>query len=166
MTTTRIFTPLVLVAATLQCARVAAQTTTTPVPVERIAEVVTNAPVAPEAIYIGRRGGLSVIDLNGFGQGTGSIAHLRDPQQPFGFKRNPNIGRPGLLPQVRLGTSNRDAGSSGALTLTTDSSMKTLLGDLTSADAIAVGQPLDLVYNNENINRNAISAMQVNPWSD
>ena len=44
-----------------------------------------NAPVAPEAIYVGIGGaepGVSVIDLHGFGQGTGDINNTRWHAQP------------------------------------------------------------------------------------
>src|SRR4030095_14920409 len=37
------------------------------------AEPDVNAPVAPEAIYVGREGGLSIVDLDGFGEGTGEL---------------------------------------------------------------------------------------------
>ena len=58
---------------------------------------VVNAPVAPDTIYIARRGaraGISVIDLNGFGGGTGNPAY--DPLNPVvegnsNFPNNPNV---------------------------------------------------------------------------
>lgn len=43
---------------------------------------IVNAPVAPECIYVGIGGaqsGVSVIDLNGFGQGTGDLSTTRFP---------------------------------------------------------------------------------------
>jgi len=131
-----------------------------------------NAPVAPEAIYIGRGGsepGVSVIDLNGFGQGTGDLAKSQDPNYRQGFKRNPNIGQPGIFPNLSLGTSNMDAGSLGALSLTTDTQGSSLLigkSLLSQVADIDVGQPLDKVYNNENINANYTRANQTNPLTN
>lgn len=122
---------------------------------------IVNAPVAPEAIYVGIGGaepGVSVIDLNGFGQGTGDINNTRWPL-------NPNIGIPGVVPSMAPGTSNLDAGSGGVLTLTQDTNGSTrLLRDPIISDVtdIHIGAPLDLIYNNENINRNASRSNQVN----
>lgn len=122
---------------------------------------IVNAPVAPEAVYVGIGGaapGVSVIDLNGFGQGTGDINNTRWPL-------NPNIGVPGVVPSLAPGTSNLDAGGAGVLTLTQDTNGSTrllrdpIVGDVTD---IHIGAPLDLVYNNENINRNANRANQIN----
>ncbi|MFY9344042.1 MAG: hypothetical protein WAT39_16250 [Planctomycetota bacterium] len=122
---------------------------------------VVNAPVAPEAIYVGIGGaepGVSVIDLNGFGQGTGDPSNTRWPL-------NPNIGVPGVVPSMAPGTSNLDAGGRGVLTLTQDTLGSTRLlrdpvvGDVTD---IHIGAPLDLVFNNENINRNASRSNQIN----
>jgi len=120
-----------------------------------------NAPVAPEAIYIGIAGaepGVSVLDLNGFGQGTGDI---NDTNWPL----SPNIGVPGIVPSMAPGTSNLDAGGRGVLTLTQDTNGSTrLLSDpiVSEVNDIHVGAPLDLVYNNENINRNASRSNQIN----
>ena len=122
---------------------------------------IVNAPVAPEAIYVGIGGaepGVSVIDLNGFGQGTGDINDTRWPLSP-------NIGLPGVVPSMAPGTSNLDAGSKGVLTLTQDTNGNTrLLRDPIVSDVtdIHIGAPLDLVYNNENINRNASRSNQIN----
>ncbi len=123
---------------------------------------IVNAPVAPEAIYVGFGGatpGVGVIDLNGLGQGTGDLATSR-------FELNPNLQITGLHPPMAPGTSNLDAGSAGALTLTQDTTGETrLLRDPVVGDVndIHIGAPLDLVFNNENINRNASRANQVNP---
>ena len=122
---------------------------------------ICNAPVAPEAVYIGLGGaqpGVSVIDLNGFGQGTGDIHNTRWPL-------NPNIGVPGVVPSMAPGTSNLDAGSGGTLTLTKDTNGNTrLLRDPIVSDVtdIHIGAPLDLIFNNENINRNASRSNQMN----
>jgi hypothetical protein len=124
-----------------------------------------NAPVAPEAIYVGSNGpgasaGIRVIDLNGFGQGTGDLATTR-------FLLNPNLGAPGVFPTLVAGTSSRDAGGAGALTLTRDTSGSDLLargsGVQASFTEIHLGQPLDLVFNNANINVNAGNFNQRNP---
>lgn len=120
-----------------------------------------NAPVAPEAIYIGITGaepGVSVIDLNGFGQGTGDITNTR-------FPLNPNIGLTGVTPPLSPGTTNLDAGSAGTLTLVRDTNGNSrLLRDPIVSDVtdIHIGAPLDLIYNNENINANATRANQIN----
>jgi hypothetical protein len=122
---------------------------------------IINAPVAPEAIYVGIGGaepGVSVIDLNGLGQSSGDITNTRWPL-------NPNIGLPGVIPAMAPGTSNFDAGSKGVLSLTQDTNGSTrllrdpIVGDVTD---IHIGAPLDLVFNNENINRNASRANQIN----
>ncbi len=120
-----------------------------------------NAPVAPEAIYVGIGGaepGVSVIDLNGFGQGTGDINNTRWPLSP-------NIGLPGVVPSMAPGTSNLDAGGAGVLTLAQDTNGSTrLLRDPIVSDVtdIHIGAPLDLIYNNENVNRNASRSNQIN----
>jgi hypothetical protein len=122
---------------------------------------ITNAPVAPEAIYVGIGGaepGVSVIDLNGFGQGTGDLSNTRYPL-------NPNIGQAGVIPPLGPGTTNLDAGSGGVLTLVKDTNLNTrllrnpIVGEVTD---IHVGAPLDLIFNNENINANATRANQIN----
>ncbi|MCA8952130.1 MAG: Ig-like domain-containing protein [Planctomycetes bacterium] len=122
---------------------------------------IVNAPVAPEAVYVGIGGatpGVSVIDLNGFGQGTGDINNTR-------FPLNPNIGVNGVTPPLAPGASNLDAGSGGVFTLVKDTNGETRLlrdpvvGDVTD---IHIGAPLDIVFNNVNINVNASGANQIN----
>ncbi|MCC6670329.1 MAG: hypothetical protein IT458_04665 [Planctomycetes bacterium] len=123
---------------------------------------IVNAPVSPEAVYVGVGGsepGISVIDLNGFGQGTGDPTTSR-------FPLNPNIGQPGVRPNLAPGTSRLDGGSQGALTLVQDSAGKTkLVGAPTIGQVgdIHVGCPLDIVFNNENVNVNASRANQTTP---
>lgn len=115
-----------------------------------------NAPVAPEAIYIGRAGSVSVIDLNGFGQGTGDLRNTSWP-------RNPNLGR-FVYPPLSVGSSSLNAGGAGALTLTRDhfGSDEHLRLEVGSIDDLHLGQPLDLVFNTEH--RNRFTRMnQVNP---
>jgi hypothetical protein len=123
---------------------------------------IVNAPVAPEAIYIGIGGatpGVSVIDLNGFGQGTGDINSTR-------FPLNPNVGLTGVYPPLAPGTTNTDAGSGGVLTLVKDTNLNTRLLSEPIVGEIAdihIGAPLDMVFNNENINTNATRANQIDP---
>jgi hypothetical protein len=123
---------------------------------------IVNAPVSPEVIYVGRGGstaGVSVIDLNGFGQGTGDINDTNWPN-------NPNVGAPGVFPVLQPGRTNFDAGSQGALTLARDSNLNDLLIDSSIVGEVTdihIGQSLDKIYNNQNINVNAGTNMQVNP---
>lgn len=128
-----------------------------PVPVD---PPVVNAPVAPEAIYVGRQGpaSVSIIDLDGFGQGTGDPANTS-------FLRNPNVGLPGVTPPLAPGSSWLDAGGEGYLTLTRDDrgGVRHLREHLDAVGDIHIGQPLDLVFNNEATNRFATAANQVNP---
>lgn len=120
-----------------------------------------NAPVAPEAIYFGcgpSTAGVGVIDLNGFGQGTGDVTTSR-------FPHNPNIGVPGVQPPLAPGVSSLDAGGAGVLTLTQDTagSARLLAGIVADVADMQLGQPLDLLFHNGGINPNATSANQVNP---
>ncbi len=123
---------------------------------------IVNAPVAPDAIYIGIGGsapGVSVLDLNGFGQSTGDPALSR-------FSLNPNVGRPGVTPALAPEQNTLAAGSAGALTLVQDTAGNTrLLRDplVGVIGDIHIGAPLDLVFNNENINLNATRANQLEP---
>ena len=74
-----------------------------------------SAPIAPDAIYVGRDGAtasLSVVDLYGFGGGTGSP--LFDPACPIGpgmsdFPNDPNVKIQGtlLVPPLAPGASAR-----------------------------------------------------------
>ncbi|MDP6929562.1 MAG: hypothetical protein QF412_07665 [Planctomycetota bacterium] len=127
---------------------------------------IANAPVAPEAIYVGIGGsepGVAVIDMNGFGQGTGdnSIPGITER-----FTANPNLGQPGIFPVLAPGKSNMDAGSPGVMRLVKDSSGETkllkspLVGQVTD---MHLGCPLDMVFNNENINVNSHRLSQQNP---
>jgi len=123
---------------------------------------IINAPVCPEAIYVGVGGpepGISVIDMNGFGQGTGDINNTRWPL-------NPNIGQPGVNPVLAPGSSNLDAGSAGVLSVVKDTAGNELLIGAPTVGTVGdihVGAPLDLVFNNVNINREAGAQNQLNP---
>ncbi len=122
------------------------------------AQVVVNAPVAPDAIYVGRIGnhpGISVIDLNGFGQSTGNPTF--DPtfqsiaEGDSNFPNNPNVRFQGSFLGLVPGTSTLDGGSAGVFTLTLSSQLDPILlgsPDLLSVGDMMLGAPLDLVYNN------------------
>jgi len=121
------------------------------------AQTRVNAPVAPDTIYVGRHAtGVSVIDLNGFGQSTG------DPTFDFAFGPgseghtkfpwNPNLLLQGslLVPPLSVGTTTLDGGSAGVFTLTKDSDLDdVLLGapDVEAVGDMMLGRPLDAVIN-------------------
>jgi hypothetical protein len=115
-----------------------------------------NAPVAPDAIYVARvDGGLSVIDLNGFGQSTGDPTY--DPLQPItqgnsNFPNNPNVALQGalMIPPLAPGDCTYDGGSAGVFTLTRDSNLSNrLVGpeSLQSLGDMHLGHALDQSYN-------------------
>lgn len=125
-----------------------------------LAHAQVNAPVAPDAIYLARTGaspGLSVIDLNGFGQGTGdptfdpvfgpgSETHTKAPWNP-----NVQFQGPLLTPPIGPPSSSLDGGSAGVFTLTKSAALTDRLTDpgvLGRAGDLMLGQPLDLVFNN------------------
>lgn len=137
---------------------------------------IVNAPVCPDAIYVaigGAEPGLSIIDLNGYGQGTNGLEPdpitgrpTMDPLDTYFARNNPNIGQPGMTPPLAPGTSTLDAGSNGPLTLVQDTRGGTKLVRSPTVGQIGdlhVGAPLDLVFNNQNINVNVSGANQVNP---
>jgi len=141
---------------------------------------IVNAPVAPDALYVGMVGsrpGIKIIDLNGFGQTTGGYlidpagnnAPVFDWRNTTRFQFNPNIGAPGISPNLAKPTDNTasglDAGSPGVFRLIQDSSGETLLLGapvLGSVADIHIGNPLDVIFNNENINVNATRANHLN----
>ncbi|MEX1026074.1 MAG: beta-propeller fold lactonase family protein [Planctomycetota bacterium] len=117
-----------------------------------------NAPVAPEAIYVGRAGsepGISVIDLNGFGAGTGNPTF--DPANPVtqgnsNFPNNPNLVLQGSLicPPIAPGTCTFNGGSAGVFTLTKDSSLSDKLAKapvIASVADMGLGHALDTTFN-------------------
>ncbi|MDZ4771658.1 MAG: beta-propeller fold lactonase family protein [Planctomycetota bacterium] len=124
---------------------------------------VVNAPVTPDVIYVSRSGavpGLSVIDLNGFGQSTG-IPTFDPTYQTFGsdpyertnFPNNPNVKLQGstLRPALTPGTCTVNGGSSGVYTLTRDSSLNNLLVRaplLSAVGDMMLGHALDGAFNN------------------
>jgi hypothetical protein len=130
-----------------------------------------NVPVQPGAILVGSNGGgttggLRVIDLDGFGQGTGDPTHdsanslynvsFDEDGNPVGgdvakFPFNPNLGVPDIFPPLSSDTTSLAGGSRGVFTLAQDSTLRTQL--LTSEQIgtvldMQLGHPLDRVFNN------------------
>lgn len=136
---------------------------------------IVNAPVAPGAIYIGLDGatpGISILDLNGFGQGTNGLnpdpitgEPTLDPTQTFFARNNPNIGLLNITPNLAPGVSQVDAGSNGPFTLAEDTRGNTILAGsplIGSVTDIQIGSPLDVVFNDSRSNVNAAGQNQVN----
>jgi len=120
---------------------------------------IVNAPIAPEAIYVGRGGAsatMSIIDTNGFGWGTGNPDF--DPSCKWkeghsNAKNDPNVifQAPQLIPSLPAGACTFDGGSSGPFTLTRDSNLDDRLvqaDTLLSISDMALGHSLDEVYFN------------------
>ncbi|HJO27407.1 MAG TPA: hypothetical protein QF730_09200 [Planctomycetota bacterium] len=121
---------------------------------------VVNAPVAPDTITVARFGanpGLSVIDLNGFGAGTGDPTY--DPSyQVFtegwsNYPNNPNLKLQGsaLIPPLQPGNCTINGGSAGVFTMTLDSNLSNLvLGSplVSSVGDMMIGHALDTTFNN------------------
>ena len=121
---------------------------------------IVNAPVAPDSVYVGRGGatpGVSVIDLNGFGGGTGNPAY-DESFQTFAegdtyFPSNPNVKLQGSLirPPLVPGSCTVNGGSAGVFTLTKDSALNDLVVRtpvVLKADDMMLGHALDLTFNN------------------
>jgi len=119
-----------------------------------------NVPVTPDAIYAGRAGpvpGLSVIDLNGFGQSTGNPTYdwsLNNfPRGNSNFPNNPNVRLQGnlLKPALQAGECTVDGGSSGVFSLTLDSNLTEVLARapiITAVGDMMLGHALDSSFNN------------------
>ena len=119
-----------------------------------------NAPVAPDTIYTGRQGalsGISIIDLNGFGQSTGNPTYdeslLTFEEGNTFFPINPNVRFQGsqLRPSLAPGTCTIDGGSAGVFTLTKDSSLNNLVARppiVTNVSDMMIGHALDTAFNN------------------
>lgn len=109
--------------------------------------------MAPEAIYVARMGlGLSVIDLNGFGAGTGNPAYDIENPSPEGnsnLPNNPNLALQGalLLAPLFPGTSARDGGSAGVFTLTKNVALEDILVSAPAFGDMMLGNALDRVFN-------------------
>ncbi len=120
-----------------------------------------NAPVTPDTVYIGRTGsnqGISVIDLNGFGGGTGNPAYggVLNPIEEgnSNYPNNPNVALQGsmLIPPLTPGTCTFNGGSAGVFTLARDSSLGDFLAAsplIESVGDMALGPSLDNTFNNE-----------------
>ncbi|MEM6673177.1 MAG: hypothetical protein AAF726_10045 [Planctomycetota bacterium] len=116
-----------------------------------------NAPVAPDAIYVGRGGatpGLSVLDLNGFGQSTGNpISSLPFPLEGESrFPFDPNVTQnPTIRPLLNPGDCTIDGGSAGVFTLTLDSSLQDLVIAsplISQVTDLHIGRALDTTFRN------------------
>ena len=118
-----------------------------------------NAPVAPDTIYVARGGahtGISVIDLNGFGAGTGNPTYdLAHPivEGNSNLPNNPNLAIQGalLVPPLFPGTCTFNGGSAGVFTLTKDTNLADVLAPspvLSSVADMALGHALDITFNN------------------
>ncbi|MCA8981101.1 MAG: hypothetical protein H6831_13185 [Planctomycetes bacterium] len=120
---------------------------------------IVNAPVTPDAIFIGRGGsepGISVIDMNGFGGGTGNPAF--DTFNPIiegnsNYPNNPNVRFQGgaLSPPLAPGSCTINGGSAGVFTLTKDSSLNDKIARspiLQNTSDMMLGWSLDTTYNN------------------
>ena len=118
---------------------------------------VTNAPVVPESLALsvgGTRPGLSVLDLNGFGQSTGnpnfSLPFPLEGETRFPFNPNATMN-PSIRPLLNPGTTTLNGGSAGVFTLTLDLNLDSVLaGDPILADAsdMQYGWSLDTAFNN------------------
>lgn len=118
-----------------------------------------NAPVTPDAVYVGRFGSevsISVIDLNGNGQSTGNPAYNAALPMIEGnsqFPNNPNVGIQGgaLTPPLAPGTCTFDGGSAGVFTLTKDSNLQDRLAKSPLFESVGdfmLGHALDSTFNN------------------
>jgi hypothetical protein len=119
-----------------------------------------NAPVAPDVFYVGRSGatpGISVLDLNGFGQSTGDPTFIEwtdgVPQPTHSnFPHNPNVRfQTGLRPPLSIGTCTIDGGSAGVFSLTRDSTLNDQIVRpplVASVNDMMMGWSLDVTFNN------------------
>jgi hypothetical protein len=120
---------------------------------------IVNAPVTPDSVYVGRGGsnqGISVVDLNGFGLGTGNPTY--DITRPIlkgnsNAPNNPNLQLQGalMIPPIQQGTCTTNGGSEGVFSLAKDSSLDDMLARapiLESVGDMAIGHSLDSSFNN------------------
>lgn len=115
---------------------------------------IVNAPVAPDVVLSSGLNGVGVVDLNGYGAGTGSPRYTQNPAEKrhshTNFPDNPNVAFQGLgVP----GTTTLDGGSAGVLTLTKDTNLDEELlraPSVVRATDMGLGRSLDVVYNNAN----------------
>lgn len=130
-----------------------------------------NVPVAPGAIYVasnggGESGGIRVIDLDGFGQGTGDPTHdyvnqfynatFNSNGEPISgdiskFPFNPNLQVQDIFPPLSADTTSIAGGSRGVFQLAQDSTLRTQLVDGSVVGTVGdmmLGHPLDIAFNN------------------
>jgi YVTN family beta-propeller protein len=116
-----------------------------------------NAPVLPDVIYIARLGalpGVSILDLNGFGGGSGlpneEVPVIERDKSKYPF--NPNVAQNlNIRPPLTVGTCTIDGGSAGVFTLTLDSTLndKVVRAPIVSSiQDMHVGHALDKLFNN------------------
>lgn len=118
---------------------------------------IVNAPVLPDVIYIARLGalpGLSVLDLNGFGGGSG-LPNFETPlveRELSKYPFNPNVAQNlNIRPPLSVGQCTIDGGSAGVFTLTLDSTLNDKVVRapiLSSVQDMHVGHALDSLFNN------------------
>ena len=120
---------------------------------------VVNVPVTPDTVYLGRAAGnpgISVVDLNGFGAGTGNPTY--DPANPIqqgnsNYPNNPNVKFQGtqMLPALAAGECTINGGSAGVFTLALDSSLEDRIVRapiVLSIGDMMLGYSLDIAFNN------------------
>ncbi len=124
---------------------------------------IVNVPVVPGAIYMasnggGTTGGIRVLDLDGFGQGTGDPAHNYDDVRFDSgdiskFPFNPNVGSTQgqfMFPPLSHDNTTLAGGSSGVFSLAKDSRLSSQLVTSETVGTVAdmlLGHPLDLLFN-------------------
>lgn len=121
-----------------------------------LAPGLVNNPVLPDAIILGRRDGISVVDMNGFGQGPGSPIfdpnnHFIPGNTTFPLNLNAAIQSSVLVPPLVLGTCTFNGGSQGAFTLAVDSNLSDLVARaplIEDVGDMALGHSLDNTFNN------------------
>jgi len=111
-----------------------------------------NAPVAPDTIYVARSGaspGISVLDLNGFGQSTGnpvsSQPYPLEGESRFPYDQNVTQN-PTIRPLLNPGDCTVNGGSAGVFTLVKDSSLEDLIVRaplISTVTDIHIGHALD-----------------------
>lgn len=120
---------------------------------------IVNAPVAPGVVYLGMGGqtpGIAILDLDGFGQGTGTpiqdnLTTLAIEPNTTNFPNNPDL-LIGSIPPLQIQNTPLAGGSLGPLTLSRDSSASNFVFAqppvLGGVRDMVIGGPLDQVYNN------------------